>query len=313
MSGATQVIINTQTAQAKISVSGVDVFLVSGSLTETIVGIPGAVGSPGANGTDGAPGPKGDQGDPGAGMPAGGTAGRVPVKQSGADFDVDWSTNFKIDPATGWVGAGTDDPKGPVHAKGNAQAIVLENALDPGDRWVISPGHPGVYDGYLIFAHGDNITAGSHVLRLVPGSPLTFVLGATAADGTGFGSESSFGLAYYSPFDGTRGSLRFRGASATGEFQLEGSYYDSGWNVVNVAKLTCSAAGPRMAVGDIIPTTTLHVDGPVRTAPYTATGVPSASSVGAGTMIYVTDAAAGARPFWSDGSQWRDGAGTALS
>lgn len=56
-------------------------------------GEPGQNGTNGTDGTDGAPGPPGadgDKGDPGPGLPAGGTAGQLPVKASSTDYDVEW-------------------------------------------------------------------------------------------------------------------------------------------------------------------------------------------------------------------------------
>lgn len=50
----------------------------------------GPQGIPGTNGTNGAPGATGPQGPAGPGLPAGGQATFVPVKQSYIDYDVAW-------------------------------------------------------------------------------------------------------------------------------------------------------------------------------------------------------------------------------
>jgi hypothetical protein len=63
--------------------------------------------------------------------------------------------------------------------------------------------------------------------------------------------------------------------------------------------------GGDVGVGTSSPSTKLHVDGPVRCRSYTVGTLPSASSVGAGTMIYVTDEAGGATPAFSDGTNFR--------
>lgn len=55
--------------------------------------IEGKPGPQGPAGQDGAPGPKGEKGekgDPGEGVPAGGSAGQLLSKKSGADFDTQW-------------------------------------------------------------------------------------------------------------------------------------------------------------------------------------------------------------------------------
>lgn len=70
------------------------------------------------------------------------------------------------------------------------------------------------------------------------------------------------------------------------------------------------ASGGEVGVGTTTPTARLHVAGPVRTGSYLKAALPSAASVGAGTLAYVSDAAGGAQFAYSDGSQWlklRDG------
>ena len=54
---------------------------------------------------------------------------------------------------------------------------------------------------------------------------------------------------------------------------------------------------------------TLDVAGPVRCASYTTATRPTASSAGAGAMIYDTTLG---KPLWSNGSAWRDAAGVAV-
>lgn len=305
MSAGTDVTIAVTSVAAFLTDAGVDVTLGTSGLTTAIVGLPGPVGA------------KGDAGAPGAGLPTGGGVGSVAVKQGVDDLDIGWSASFVIDPETGWAGAGTDDPKAPLHARGSAQALVVENGLAPGNRWTISPGHPGNFDEALIFAFADTVLDPSkHALRLQAEQPLTLPFGAVAADGTGFGSQSSNALAYYLPFDGVGGRIAFRGAALSGLCALEfqGTYHDGGYHNATVMALSHSASGGRrVAIGDVSPTATLHVDGAIRTAPVTVAGVPDPAASGAGTMVYVSDAAGGPRPFWSDGSDWRDAAGSVLS
>lgn len=293
---------------ATVSTTGVEVALASGGVSAAIVGVAGPAGPPGEMGESGAPG---------AGLPAGGGAGQVAVKQSAGDLDISWSASFVVDPATGWVGAGTDEPKGPLHVVGSAQALIVENSLAAGQRWTISPGHPGAYDQSLIFAAGDDInTPSTHALRLQAGQPLTLPFGAITVDGTVFGSQSSNALAYYQPFNGTGGRIAFRGALSSGvaAFEFQGTYHDGSYQTARVMALSHSASGgPQVAVGDVSPTAALHVAGAIRTEPVTLASVPDPAASGAGAMIYVSDAAGGPRPFWSDGSDWRDASGTVLS
>lgn len=308
MSGRTDVTIAHTHLAATVSATGIEVALGSGGVSAAIVGVAGPSGPAGE---------KGENGAPGAGLPAGGGAGQIAVKQSADDLDIGWSASFVVDPATGWVGAGTDEPKGPFHVVGSARALIVENALATGQRWTISPGHPGTYDQSLIFAAGDDIsTPATHALRLQAGQPLTLPLGAVTVDGMVFGSQSSSALAFYQPFNGTGGRLAFRGALSSGcaALEFQGTYHDGSHQTARVMTLSHSAsAGPQVAVGDVSPTAALHVDGAIRTEPVTLADVPDPVSRGAGAMIYVSDAAGGPRPFWSDGSDWRDATGTALA
>ena len=70
------------------------------------------------------------------------------------------------------------------------------------------------------------------------------------------------------------------------------------------------ASGGEVGIGTSSPTARLHVAGPVRTGSYLKAALPSAATVGAGTLAYVQDAAGGAQFAYSDGTQWlkmRDG------
>ncbi len=60
-----------------------------------------------------------------------------------------------------------------------------------------------------------------------------------------------------------------------------------------------------LGIGTSSPTTKLHVNGPVRIGSFPVAGLPSASSVGAGTIAYVSNEAGGATLAFSDGSNWR--------
>lgn len=58
-------------------------------------------------------------------------------------------------------------------------------------------------------------------------------------------------------------------------------------------------------IGTLSPTTKLHVNGPIRCGSFTVATVPVAGTVGAGTIIYVSNESGGAVPAFSDGTDWR--------
>ena len=64
-------------------------------------------------------------------------------------------------------------------------------------------------------------------------------------------------------------------------------------------------ASGEVGIGKAAPSTTLDVEGPVRVKSYTVAGVPSASSSGSGSMIYVSNESGGAVMAFSDGTNWR--------
>lgn len=84
MNFGTEIFINHQTTQAQIISSGLDLFVGSEKINNSIIGIPGPIGSPGVVGSAGL------KGDPGEGVPSGGALGQVLKKQSGIDFDTTW-------------------------------------------------------------------------------------------------------------------------------------------------------------------------------------------------------------------------------
>lgn len=60
-----------------------------------------------------------------------------------------------------------------------------------------------------------------------------------------------------------------------------------------------------LAVGTLSPTTKLHVEGPIRLATYPVLALPSAAQIGAGSIIFVSNASSGAQMAYSDGIAWR--------
>lgn len=70
------------------------------------------------------------------------------------------------------------------------------------------------------------------------------------------------------------------------------------------ARMDITPAGD-VGVGTSAPTTKLDVNGPVRVKPYPVASPPSASTSGAGAIIFVSDEAGGALLAFSEGASWR--------
>lgn len=130
------------------------------------------------------------------------------------------------------------------------------------------------------------------------------------------GSNNAFALSIYNDAYSTSQSIFSYFPRSTGTFEqgtdgaLDLKFYTSGY--LNT-RLTIKADG-KIGIGTASPSCQLHVAGPIRTASYTVAGQPSASGSGPGAMIYVTNPATGQpRPYWSNGSEWRDAAGALLA
>lgn len=72
----------------------------------------------------------------------------------------------------------------------------------------------------------------------------------------------------------------------------------------NALRMSILASG-QVGVGTASPTTALHVNGGVRIGQTAKSALPSAATVGAGTLFLVTDEAGGAVIAFSDGADWR--------
>lgn len=109
-------------------------------------GLQGPQGLKGDKGDTGAPGAKGDTGAAGVGVPAGGTAGQVLTKTSGADYAADWAT-----PAAGGGGSGPTKLAEYTY-NGNPQAVM--QSVDTATGTFTAPGH-GFTNGQVIFPSKD--------------------------------------------------------------------------------------------------------------------------------------------------------------
>lgn len=76
------------------------------------------------------------------------------------------------------------------------------------------------------------------------------------------------------------------------------------WETAGTFRAGITQAG-NMGVGTTSPSTKLHVAGSVRVGSFTVATVPNAASVGAGSMIYVSNETGGPVMAFSDGTNWR--------
>jgi hypothetical protein len=90
------------------------------------------------------------------------------------------------------------------------------------------------------------------------------------------------------------------GLLGSDNFEFKVSADGSSWTTA----LRLDAATGNVGVG-VNPATRLHVDGPIRCGASTVATIPSASTSGPGTIIYVSNEAGGAVLAFSDGTNWR--------
>lgn len=121
-------------------------------------GARGQTGPVGPQGPQGVQGPQGIPGQDGEGLPTGGTAGQVPVKQSSADFDIAWETPpaAPVTSVNGQTGAVVLDA-GDVGADAAGSATqALADANQYTDTAVA-----GVDTGVMTVVAGNNVTVDS--------------------------------------------------------------------------------------------------------------------------------------------------------
>lgn len=108
----------------------------------------------------------------------------------------------------------------------------------------------------------------------------------------------------FTRYGGANGIAEIRHKGNGGfQYQLEGT---GSWLIVQngVETMRTTAAGS-VGIGITGPSAPLHVNGAVRVGSYTVATVPSASTLGAGSIIYVSNEVGGGTIAFSDGTSWR--------
>jgi len=162
---------------------------------------------------------------------------------TGSAWDILTSDVASVNAQTGVVVLGLDDVTTAGSTTTNALStggltasassvvslLTLDNTSGAND-WSFKVGQPGNYDGHLMIGRGNFATPGDFYLTSTGNS--VFTNGLLIADGTSVGSNTSSSLAYYRPYDGTRGEISFRGANnASGKFKLNAYSHVGGvWN-----------------------------------------------------------------------------------
>lgn len=197
---------------------------------------------------------------------------RIKTSSDGANWKVAWS----IDPGTGWIGIGMDQPQAPVHIRRGATHPIVERFDD-------APGGPGLE---MRKARG---TAAAPA-AVLPGD-IVQSFSCLANDGTGFVAA---------------GNVRWRveGLDGPGTLRSRIEFLTCGASSGNVERMRLTSEG-RVGIGTASPTTLLDVAGAVRLGRTTVANLPSAAGAGDGAIVYVQDAPGGPVVAFSDGSHWR--------
>lgn len=187
-----------------------------------------------------------------------------------------WKVAWSVDPATGWLGIGTDAPR--------AQVPILRGLSHPIIKRIDNEfGGPG-FEAYR---------ARGAVGALQP--PITDdVVNALPSGGHD-------GASYVAA-----GNIRWRveSLSGPGELRTWMEVMTANGSPGTVEPMRVTSAG-HVGIGTPTPTTRLDVNGPVRVGTATVASLPPAAATGAGAIIYVSNAAGGPELAFSDGTDWR--------
>ncbi len=213
-----------------------------------------------------------------------GFSGRAEIGLTGSDSyqikvsadGATWRDAVVIDPATGNVGIGLTAPEGPLHVLRGSAGVVIERV--------------------------DNLTGGSGIsTRKARG---TITTKSVVLDGDILQvnpSQAWDGAAYLSC-----GNLRWvvDGAVSAGTVptRVEFQTFTLGAGLTEKMRLTRDG---NLGIGTTAPTCRLDVAGPARVGQYAKASMPSASTAGAGAMIYINDEIGGPVIGFSDGVAWR--------
>jgi len=210
-----------------------------------------------------------------------------------------WTEALVIDPDTGHVGMGVATPAAPLTL--DTQAYP---GLSPGDACFVVTGNRGAERAeFRSTSLNPNAAFQGFGARGTPDTPE-----ATHGDDRLFAVLAS----------GHDGSDFVVPLPAQLDFKAEGDW-SAGNHGARIQFMTTpngattSSRAERMRItgdGDVgiattAPTCRLHVDGPVRTGSATVAGLPSASTCGAGAMMFVSNESGGAVMAFSDGTDWR--------
>ncbi|TAK49473.1 MAG: DUF2793 domain-containing protein [Xanthobacteraceae bacterium] len=205
-----------------------------------------------------------------------GTAGddKLHVKVSGNGAA--WLDALVIDPATGYVGVGTDAPEGPLHIR----------------RMTANPIHERIED---------NVAAPTFTSRKARGTPAAKMAVVSGDVVQAFWGQGHDGAAWI-------GCANLRwvvdGAVTAGVVPTRVELWTFTAGGAHSEKARIDNAG-NMGIGTAAPTCRLDVAGPARVGQYAKAALPSASTCGAGAMVYVGDEIGGAVIAFSDGTSWR--------
>lgn len=183
-----------------------------------------------------------------------------------------WSEVATITPE-GWMGIGTTSPQAPLEIRRTSARIVVTNE-DPG------PSGPGILFYGRDFPTAPNDRLGYLIFGSRGGSNMGYNTVAVSGHAeAGWVPDSSYPT--YLRFDTTS-------SAATGRSE----------------RMRLTSNGD-LGIGTTAPTTKLHVNGPVRVASYSVVTLPSASTSGAGSIVFVSNEAGGPVLAFSDGTVWR--------
>lgn len=228
----------------------------------------------------------------------------------------------------GDVGIGTDNPNVRLHVSstdGSTPTIKIDNE---GDTSALRASnfdfaHSGGVSARISTARSSGQTDGMNMKFFTEsnsGGGLQEAMRITEDRDVGIGTNTPRTKLHIDGGNATSSALKFTAGTTTGTGSTSGCDFgiDSSGNMdirqrenlpirfstSNAERMRVLGSG-NVGIGTSAPSTTLHVNGPARVRQYTTAGVPSASTSGAGSIIYVSNESGGAVMAFSDGTDWR--------